>query len=507
MASNAVPSEFVSRVVGYNLTAGDFSNVTPNLPQKVLILAEGNTANQGSMPSVLTQITSDKEAGELFGYGSPIESIARILYPNSGIGIGGIPVFVGAQVEPVGAAAETIDVTVTGTATKNATHQLIINGRSIIDGERYSFNIASGDSPTDIAGKVKDAINNVLRSPVTAANTLGVVTATTKWAGATANDVIITVDTGIEDAGITYSVLNAVSGVGSPTVTGELNKMGDEWFTIVISGYGMDVNTMAELEAFNGKPDPALPTGRYSGIVFKPFIAICGDISDNASSITDLRLDELTIAVGSAPNSEGMHYEAAANYGMMYARQAQDSPERDIAGMVLPDMPFPLDGDIGTMSSYLNRDLYVKSGCTTVDKFGTDSYKVMDFVTTYHPVGETPPSFRYVRSLTQDFNVRFGYLLLEEIHVVDHVISDDNAPVVVSGVIKPKMWLAILHTYSDNLVARALIVDSTFMKDSLVVSLSTSNPERLDTFFRYKRSGFARILSTTAEAGFNFGTL
>jgi hypothetical protein len=45
------------------------------------------------------------------------------------------------------------------------------------------------------------------------------------------------------------------------------------------------------------------------------------------------------------------------------------------------------------------------------------------------------------------------------------------------------------------------------MKDSILVGISATNPDRIETFFRYKRSGFVRIASTTAEAGFNFGTL
>ena len=43
------------------------------------------------------------------------------------------------------------------------------------------------------------------------------------------------------------------------------------------------------------------------------------------------------------------------------------------------------------------------------------------------------------------------------------------------------------------------------MTDSLLVELSSSNPDRLETSFRYKRTGFLRISSTTMEAGFNFG--
>ena len=45
------------------------------------------------------------------------------------------------------------------------------------------------------------------------------------------------------------------------------------------------------------------------------------------------------------------------------------------------------------------------------------------------------------------------------------------------------------------------------MQKSITVGLSTLNPDRLETFFKYKRTGVARISSTTAQAGFNFGTI
>lgn len=69
-------------------------------------------------------------------------------------------------------------------------------------------------------------------------------------------------------------------------------------------------------------------------------------------------------------------------------------------------MPTPLS--IGAMNVYLNRDAFVKKGSSTVSLFA-GKYLVEDFVTTYHPVGETPPQFRYVRNLDIDFNVRYTY--------------------------------------------------------------------------------------------------
>jgi hypothetical protein len=167
-------------------------------------------------------------------------------------------------------------------------------------------------------------------------------------------------------------------------------------------------------------------------------------------------------------------------------------------------MPIPIDGDIGLMSVYNNRDAIVKKGGSTVDLVA-GRYQVQDFVTTYHPDGEIPPQFRYARNLMLDFNVRYGYYLLEQINVVDKTIANDADTISVGSIIKPKQWKQIVATYANDLAKRALIADPDFMVESIIVALSGTNPDRLDTFFRYKRTGIARISSTTAEAGFNFG--
>jgi hypothetical protein len=103
-------------------------------------------------------------------------------------------------------------------------------------------------------------------------------------------------------------------------------------------------------------------------------------------------------------------------------------------------------------------------------------------------------------------NVRYRYFLKEQTHVVDHAIARDVDTVSATNVIKPKQWKAIISDLANDMANDALIVDADFMVDSLEVDISDSNPDRLETFFRYKRSGFARQSATTAEAGFNFGT-
>ncbi|HMI01629.1 MAG TPA: hypothetical protein VK541_04060, partial [Pedobacter sp.] len=136
--STAIGSERRSRVSGYKIKRGFFDNETPNLPQVVVILGEANTANQASITETKKEITSADEAGQVYGFGSPIHQIMRILRPVSGDGIGGIPTIVIPQITAGGATATVIVWTVTGTATANATHTLIVGGRENLDFKPYS---------------------------------------------------------------------------------------------------------------------------------------------------------------------------------------------------------------------------------------------------------------------------------------------------------------------------------------------------------------------------------
>lgn len=505
MASDAVGSERISRVVGYKITKGDFRTVSPNLPQMIAVLGEANTDNQADLETTGQQITSAQQAGVLYGYGSPIYQILRILLPITSDGVGGIPVWVYPQVAAVGAASKILRITATGTANGNGTHTLKIAGRDGVDGLFYDLNIVEGDTPAIVHGKIADAVNAVLGSPVKGLNFNYDARLESKWRGLTANDLSVTIDTGDDDLGITYAFNSVQNGSGTPSVQAALDQFENKWITIVVNGYGAVSSVMNTLENFNGIPNPINPTGRYQGIVMKPFIAVTGSTADDPSSLTDSRLADVTIAIAPAPGSAGLPFEAAANMALLFALVSQNTPHLDVAGREYPDMPTPIT--IGTMAVYNNRDAIVKKGCSTVDLSGNGKYVVQDFTTTYHPLGEVPPQFRYCRNLMLDWNVRYGYFLLEQINVVDKAIANNSDIVGVAGVIKPKQWIGIINSYADDLEFRALIVDSEFMKASITVEISSSNPDRFETFYRYKRSGVARISSTTAEAGFNFGTL
>jgi phage tail sheath gpL-like len=501
--STAVGLERRSRVSGYKIKKGFFSNDTQNLPQIIAVFGEANKANQSGLSTDKREVTSAKEAAELYGYGSPIHRIMRILRPISGDGVGGIPTIVFPQISDVDAGLTVREWTVTGSATANATHYVVVNGRDTIDFQTSSFSVVAGDTPTVIAGKMVDAVNSVLASPVDASNNLGVVRFQSKWGGLTSTEINISIDFGNNNAGVSYSQTNSEDGSGTVSLADSFNQFGDDWYTTVVNPYA---DKLGEFEAFNGFPDEDAPTGRYNGLIFKPFMAYFGSVEsdkDDLASITndEDRVNQVTNVLCPAPGSLGFTFEAAANVVALFSRIAQDSPHLDVNNKSYPDMPTPANGIIGDMSDYNNRDFLVKKGCSTVI-LENGAYKIQDLVTTYHPDGETPLQYAYARNLNLDWNVSDAYRTLETIRLKDKTLIQDGQISEVSGTVKPKEWKAVLFDLFEDLANRALINDPQFSKDSLLVKISSTNPNRFETFFRYKRTGIARIESTDVEAGF-----
>lgn len=500
--SNAIGSERRSRVSGYRIKKGFFDINSPNLPQQILIVGVPNTANEAIVDyTKMTEVISAKEAGELFGYGSPIYQAMRILRPISGDGVGGIPTFV-LPLENNGSASS-FEFTVSGTPTKNGTHTFVVNGRDSIDGYSYSFGIGLEDTPTDIAKSMADAINGNIYSPFTATAATTKVTLTTKYKGAISKDCSVSVSA-VENLGITYALGSPVVGAGNSNISRLDGALSTTWITSIVNG---DVDAlMPEFERINGVPYVDSPTGRYTPYIFKPFMAYNGITSTTVADYNTMvglssSVGECTNVICPAPGSKGTKVEVAANVVYLFATTMQNTPEKDVNAMAYPDMPISLVPSFGMFTDYNQRDQFVKNGISNVT-FENNQFIIQDLVTTYHVDGEFPYQFGYARNLNLDWNVKDSYTIIENRSLRDKVILRDNDFSSSVNTIKPKEWKGIVYALFDELVNLALITDAEFSKNSLRVEIGKVNKDRFDTFFRYRRTGIARIVSTDVEAGF-----
>ena len=505
MSNLALSSNIVSAQIGYLLEEGDFSTVGANLPQSIAIFAEGTHAKQATMPLVPTEVTSLSQVGSLYGLGSPIYLAARKFFPLNAPAVN-CPVVVYAQAEDSGATANVQTITPSGTATKSVRHYVVIAGKTGIDGDSYAIDIVKGDTATVVATKIQAAITNALACPVSCTRSSAVVTTTTKWYGLTAQETIIEIDTNNDAAGMTYAIAETTAGSGTPTVTEGLDLFGSRWNTWVVNGYGDQVDVLEEFEAFNGIPNIANPTGRYAPDTFKPFIAIFGTVLDNPTTVTDVtgRKTQVTNSAGVAPLSKNYSFEIAASWARLWANKATDSPHSDIIGEFLFDIDTPTDGSVPAMDNPTTRNNYVKKGCSTVQVVA-GQYKVVDSVTTYHPDGDNRPSFRWVKGLVGDMNIEYSLRATMANSIQGKTIVANGSAVTVSNVITPNDAKALILATFDDLCNRALVTDLPFTQAGTTVTIDSNNPDRLNFYAPYKRSGIARVCSFTAKGGFNFG--
>ena len=165
-------------------------------------------------------MTSALEAAQLYGFGSPIHLAALQLLPVNGDGVGTIPVTVYPLDDAGTGVAATGDITPSGAATGAASFVVKINNIA-----SAQFTVADGDSVATITAAITTAIAAELNLPMTAADGTTVVNLTSKWKGASANDLYVEVEATSEDnSGITFAVTQPTGGLVNPDVDDAPNR-------------------------------------------------------------------------------------------------------------------------------------------------------------------------------------------------------------------------------------------------------------------------------------------
>jgi len=495
--SNAVAPNRVSSVLGYEIKKGLAGVTGGYLPQRIAVVGEANSDKQAGLKNKF-QFTSADEVAIECGYGSPAHLAAIRL--RGTIDVGGIPTIMFPLPQAAAGAAQVNSITTTGTATKSATQYIIVAGKYI------SFTVLKDETGDVILNKIKDAVNAILDTAMTAGTVAtNALPMTAKWVGQTSADIVI--EFAGENIGTTYVNTETSAGAGEVLPTDALALFGSEWNTQVVNCLGSTATILDAYESFNGNSTDK--TGRYNAESFKPCIVVTGVIDndkDDLIAITDSRKIEQTNVVMPAPKSLSLPLEIAAVTVAVYAPKVEVDPKSDILDSVLTGLTPPQDLEAGDMDVYNNRDFVVKGGCCTV-VLRDGNYVVKDFVTTYHPVGEDPPQFRWVRNLAGiDFNIAYRTLFIDEAFIKGKTILPDSNPSTDPNVIKPKdakglMINKLFVPFAND----GILAEAAYSIDNCDVQINGTNPDRLDFSNPYKRSGFARILSTTAIANFNLG--
>jgi len=155
-----VSASAVARVLGITTEFKDLrEGAVLYLPQRIPVFAQG--ASDVTYPTEKFQITSAAQAGNRFGFGSPIHLVAMQLLPANGDGVGAIPVTVYPMEDDASGVAATGDITPTGTQTEQRTGRVKINN---IKSEE--FLLAKNDDVTAACAALGYAIDSVPEMPL-----------------------------------------------------------------------------------------------------------------------------------------------------------------------------------------------------------------------------------------------------------------------------------------------------------------------------------------------------
>ena len=240
VARSRISGNNVSAALAFSLLKLANQGAQPYLPQNITIIGEAATANQPGLNTNPATVTSRKTGAQNYGYGSPIDSALRILFPAFGGGGTNLPVRVIALPQAPGAVAKTQTITPSGTATSNGTIALSVCGREELDAQNYNVNIVIGDTPATVSAKMVAAVNAVLGCPFKGSNAVVSGIIESSAFGSTLGNGYAVGDTGTiagtSGTSATYAIGATLDGVLS---TATVNNGGGSWAvndTFVLAG-------------------------------------------------------------------------------------------------------------------------------------------------------------------------------------------------------------------------------------------------------------------------------
>lgn len=478
----AIPDSIITPVVGISFAKSKFQLPPNAMPVICALFGEPNTANEPDVELTPQLVTSANQVAKIAGYGSLPFQAMKVL-ENAQFPVYFFPQKYSTGTPPT-ANISTVAIDAGTGATATVTHFINENG------VKTPFLVEIGDLDADINAKILSAYNAKIDQPSTASDNLGDVDFTTKWKGKTSASQNITIETGSDDAGVTYTV-SSVAGTGTPDIQPSLDLFGEVWYNLVINPYGSDV--FGVLETFNGKPDTETPIGRWSPDVMKPFIAVFGSVADTlaeAQAITDVsaRKNQVTNASCPGPNSTWYENEIAANMGLLFGNIANETPHLGVLNFPYAFNNVPTDGDIGDMLTVDGRNAIAKAGHSTA-VIQNGEFRIKDFLTTYHPDDEEKPLWRRVRDVWVDMNIAYFWKIKHQQFISGKVIMADNAVTNVKNVIKLKDIRAIAEKFISEMAEKAFIADPDFAISTLQVTLPTETKPSIS--FDYDRTSIA----------------
>lgn len=487
--STAIPAGTVARAVGVKTEFKQLRGGVVLLPQRVALVGQGVTG--GVFSSDKKQVFSAFEVGNIYGFGSPLHLAAQRLLPANGDGIGAIPLTIYPLDDGTTASVGSITPTV---GPQTETQEYIVKINEILS-EPIVVPVDTTAGET-VALFVAGINANVDMPMLAAPDATTKVDLTSKWKGASANDLFIEIE-GVA-SGITFTIIQPAAGAGNPDVQDALDQLGTVWETLILNCLEIADTTNLAKYSTTGE-------GRWQPIKPTPFIAFTGNSEVDVSTAITIPDSRPTDRVNSqlvAPGSKNLPFVIAARELARIAAIANDNPPVDYA---LQKADGIVPGSDTEQWIFTERDFALKAGSSTIEVVD-GVINLSDTATFFHPSGDPTPAYRYVVDVIKVMNVVFNIrLIFEDPEWAGAVLIPSGQATTNPRAKKPSMAVSAVAKMLDSLALNAIISDPATAKSTIQAEISPTNPKRLDLSFTYQISGNTNQISIDANWGFYFG--
>ncbi len=493
--STAIQPSAVARALGIKTEFQDLRGSQAKfLPQQLAVIGQGSSFVTYSTDKYT--VTSAPEAGERYGYGSPIHLAVSQLLPTNGDGVGTIPITIYPLKDATSSTPSISHFEVVGSPTGTTVHRINVSG---VMSEQ--FLITATDTPQTIYEKASQAITAVLEMPVHAIYSSApaapdAVVIGSKWQGKSADGIKLSIE-GLAD-GLTFTFNKITDGLINPSVDSALAQFGSKWESMVLNC--LDIQDTVALDAIQSHGE-----GRYGALVHKPYVCFTGNteaVAQDAITISNTRsLDRINSQLVN-PGGEQLPFVSAARQLARIAVRANTDPAHDYGSQRVTGIT---PGTDGQQWDYIKRDLAVKGGSSTIEvKDGV--VHISDVVTFYKKTGEEPPAYRYVVDIVKLQSILFNLALIFNQPKYDGApLIPDEQPTTNRNAVKPKTVRVTLANFADQLGLEAIISDPVYTRENTVVEIDSVNPKRINVCLPVKLSGNTNIKSVDLKFGFYFG--
>ncbi len=349
---------------------------TAAVPYKLLVL--GQAAEDSSAPALTpVRITSADQAGSLFGRGSMLHNMFRLIKNANGVlETWALPVLDNAAGQKAAG-----KITLSGKPTASGTLYLYIDGQAV------SCAVTADEENSATATRLASAVNAESSLPVTAAAAEGVVTLTCRWAGETGNDLSAVAGLYGEEApaGLAVTCAAFTGGSGDPDIDDVIAAFGDEqWHGIVVpwASKASFASLATELDRRWG------PMVQKESLAFTAFRGTHGETASFGANGNS----HLITCMGTGDAAPQAPYLWAAVYGAVALASLETDPARPLQTLELTGIIPPPLKNRWTMEE---RNLLLHDGIATYMVQSGDIVAIEREVTMYqvNKWGEADPSY------------------------------------------------------------------------------------------------------------------